>query len=64
MDTSDGGDLLSIGAAARILQVSVQTVRRWDEAGSLESIRTPGNQRRYRRSDVEALLTPAGGDAA
>ena len=27
--------------------VCVQTLRRWDEAGKVDSIRTPGNQRRF-----------------
>lgn len=64
MDTS-GDDLLGVGAAAELLQVSTQTVRRWAESGDLVSIRTPGNQRRFRRSDVLALLQPStGGDAA
>ena len=31
-------------------------------AGALTAVRTPGNQRRFRLADVEALLAP--GDAA
>lgn len=38
--------------------VTVGTVRAWESAGKLTAIRTPGGQRRFRRSDVEALLTP------
>jgi excisionase family DNA binding protein len=49
-------DLIPIGEAAEILQASVGTVRRWTRAGALPVIRTPGNQRRYRRADVLALL--------
>lgn len=51
-------DLLSIGEAATVLQASVQTVRRWEQSGHLPAVRTPGNQRRFRRSEVEALLAP------
>lgn len=50
-------DLLPIGEAARLLGVAVSTVRRWDASGDLKSVRTPGNQRRFRRSDVERLRT-------
>jgi excisionase family DNA binding protein len=50
-------ELLTIGEAAEYLSVSTQTVRRWADAGSLPAIRTPGNQRRFRREDVEALLS-------
>ena len=52
-------DLLTTGEAAAELQVSVQTVRRWERQGDLRAVRTPGNQRRFRRSEVEALLAPA-----
>lgn len=49
-------DLITTGDAAAVLGVSVQTVRRWERSGHLPAVRTPGNQRRFRRSDVEALL--------
>ena len=57
MDDSPN-DLLSVGDAAVLLQVSTQTVRRWEQSGHLLAVRTPGNQRRFRRADVDALLTP------
>lgn len=50
-------EYVSIGEAARICGVSVGTVRNWERAGQVTSVRTPSNHRRYRRSDVEALLT-------
>ncbi|MFB2972320.1 IS607 family transposase [Aerosakkonema sp. BLCC-F183] len=34
------------------LNVSIQTLRLWDKSGKLQAIRTPGNQRRYRESDI------------
>jgi excisionase family DNA binding protein len=52
-------DLLPIGDVARALGVAVATVRRWDAAGHIESVRTPGGQRRFRRSEVERLRGPA-----
>ena len=53
-----------IGDAARIAGVSISTIRRWEDEGKITAARTPGNQRRYRVSDVQRLLTePAGGAA-
>jgi len=54
-------DLIPIGEAAELLNVSVYTLRRWDAKGRLAPIRLPSGQRRYRRADVEAV---ARGDAA
>jgi predicted site-specific integrase-resolvase len=57
-------DLVAIGDAARILGVSVPTVRRWeDDEDRIQSQRTPGGRRRYRVADLRALLA-ASGDAA
>jgi excisionase family DNA binding protein len=52
----DTRDLITTGTAAELLGVSPQTVRRWADSGDLPSVRTPGNQRRFRRSAVVALL--------
>lgn len=52
-------DLLPIGEAARYLGVSVSTVRRWESLGHIASLRTLGNQRRYRFGDVASLLERA-----
>src|SRR5690625_2192188 len=51
--------LLSSGEAAALVGVARSTLWRWEKAGQIESLRTPTGQRRYRRSDVEELLTPA-----
>ena len=45
--------LVTIGQAAKILGVSVMTLRRWDEAGRLVSIRTEGGHRRYDISKIK-----------
>jgi molybdopterin-binding protein len=46
---------LSLGQAARAIGVSVDTLRRWDRAGKLETFRDERNQRRVRRSEIERL---------
>ncbi len=50
---------LPIGEAARILGVSVETLRRWDADGKITAVRTPNGQRRFHRADVDQLLTNA-----
>ncbi len=53
----DEAELLPIGEAARALGVSVDTLRRWERAGQLVSVRTVGGHRRYLRRDLEVLST-------
>lgn len=56
--------LLTIGEAAAILGVHPDTLKRWERAGRIKvAIRTPNGHRRFRRGDVEALLTPATADS-
>lgn len=60
MDTYTKADqLLPIGDVAKALGVSIETVRRWDRAGHIESVRTPGGQRRFRRAEVDRLRAGA-----
>jgi len=47
---------ISLEEAARILNVCPTTVRRYTNRGLLKHFRTPGNQRRFRLSDVLAFL--------
>lgn len=49
-------ELLSIGKVADWLGKTHKTLRVWDKDGKLPALRTPTNQRMYRRSDVEKLL--------
>lgn len=46
---------LSIGETAKILGVSVKTVRRWADSGKLRSVRSPSGHRRFHLDDVEKL---------
>lgn len=54
-------ELISIQEAARILNVNVQTLRRWDRNGTLKAVRIGTRKgvgdRRYRKSDIEVYLT-------
>lgn len=47
---------LTPAEVADIFRVDPKTVTRWAAAGRLDSIRTPGGHRRFRESDVRALL--------
>ncbi len=47
--------LVSIGKAADILGVHVDTLREWDNDGKLCLVKTLGNHRRYALDDIEAL---------
>jgi len=49
-------DELSIGEVAEILDVSIETLRRWDRAGKLQATRTQGGQRRYTLDTLKPLL--------
>ncbi|MEK7553462.1 MAG: helix-turn-helix domain-containing protein [Patescibacteria group bacterium] len=51
-------DLISISEAAKILNVSIMTLRRWDKAGRLLPIRKqPKGHRYYRKKDIEFFLS-------
>lgn len=49
--------LLPIGEAAKLLGVSLTTLRRWEESGRLVPERTKGGRRRYRLSQIRPDLT-------
>lgn len=42
--------------AAGYLGVSLATVRRWTDAGFLDSYRTPGGQRRFSREQLDGFI--------
>lgn len=54
--TQQPDDLLTPGQVAAIFKVSVTTVGKWADDGKLPSFRTPGGQRRFRRTDISAFL--------
>jgi len=49
--------LLTIRQAAEILNVHVETLRRWDKSGKLKAIRVnERGDRRYKPEDLEKLM--------
>ena len=49
-------NLLTPSEVASLFRVDPKTVTRWAKAGKLTSIRTLGGHRRYKESEVKALL--------
>jgi excisionase family DNA binding protein len=54
---SESEALLTPAEVAAMFRVDPKTVTRWAKAGKLSSIRTLGGHRRYRESEVRALLS-------
>ena len=58
--------LLTPSEVAALFRVDPKTVTRWAKSGKLTAIRTLGGHRRYRQSEVQALLksssTSTGGE--
>lgn len=48
--------LLTPAEVAALFRVDPKTVTRWAASGRITSIRTPGGHRRFRESEVRALL--------
>jgi excisionase family DNA binding protein len=48
--------LMTPAEVAKFFKVDPKTVTRWSRAGKLPSIRTAGGHRRFKESDVRALL--------
>lgn len=51
--------LMKSDEVADLFHVKPSTVKKWAKAGKLTAVMTPGGQHRFRRADVEALLTVA-----
>lgn len=51
---------LSLGEAARALDVSVDTVRRWARAGKIKTSRDGANRRRVPKSEIARLASHPG----
>ncbi len=56
LSVSGQENLLTPAEVAALFRVDPKTVTRWAKAGKLASIRTLGGHRRYKESEVKALL--------
>lgn len=63
VDTPTADELLTTREVADLLRVASSTVIRWARTGFLPGIRA-GRDWRFRRADVEQLLTPVTPDEA
>ena len=55
-DDDDEDRLINPREVRRMFGVTPRTVTRWASTGKLNAIKTPGGHRRFRESDVRALL--------
>jgi excisionase family DNA binding protein len=54
--------LLTSAEVAALVFVDPKTVSRWAQAGKIPCVRTPGGHRRFRTSDVQAILRRGRGE--
>lgn len=55
-------DVMTPAEVGAAFGVDPRTVTRWTKTGKLPYFMTPGGHRRFRRQDVEAMLTQQGGE--
>ena len=48
--------LLTLKETGKLLNISKQTLQRWDNSGKLIAVRTKGGHRRYKLSDIENII--------
>lgn len=53
----NSNELMTAAEVAAMIPVHAETVRRWAREGQLTAVTLPSGRKRYRRCDVEALLT-------
>lgn len=51
-----GAELLTTRQAARLLGAGTTSVKRWADMGLVQTVRTAGGHRRFKRSDIERFL--------
>jgi len=57
MTTQTVDELLTAGDAAKIAEVSPDTIRNWSDNGRLPSVRTAGGVRLFERSAVDRVVS-------
>jgi excisionase family DNA binding protein len=58
MDTPEQ-ELVTPAEIARMFRVNPKTVSRWERAGRITAVKTPGGHRRFRAQDVQDLWEKA-----
>jgi excisionase family DNA binding protein len=53
MTIKNNKSIISIGDAAKLLNVSIMTLRRWDATGKLRALKSSGGHRYYEREVIE-----------
>ncbi|MHC4278501.1 MAG: helix-turn-helix domain-containing protein [Planctomycetota bacterium] len=57
MNREEAPNILTAGDVARLLNVHINTVRRWSDEGILKAYRIgPRGDRRFRQTDISNLL--------
>ena len=46
-------ELVTLSKASKILGVTTKTLRNWDDAGKIQTVRTSGNHRRIPIEEIE-----------
>lgn len=49
-------DILEIGETARMLEISIETLRVWADEGKIKHFKTTGGRRMFQRRDVERFM--------
>ena len=61
--TDASEQLMTPSEVAALFRVDPKTVTRWAQAGKLNPVKTLGGHRRYRESEVRALLEKSSGNS-
>jgi excisionase family DNA binding protein len=59
MDSNETEELLTPSEVAAMFRVNPKTVTRWARAGRISYIKTLGGHRRFKASEIRALLAEA-----
>jgi excisionase family DNA binding protein len=59
MNMSNHEELLTPGEVARLFAVDPKTVSRWANSGKITAVKTLGGHRRFRATEIRAMLTRA-----
>lgn len=57
--TEELPEWLTLGEAAKYLGVAQSTVRKWADTGRVETFKTPGGHRRFKRDDLDRFMQGA-----